>query len=324
MGFGILIFCLATASAYGQFPILTNFYGGHTATTTYNGVPVPVGSLIEAFDEEENFLADWIVGTPGLYGFLAVTDESGLVAGDPILFYVNGRSATPTGPDDATFGEENGERKEVNLLAMATLGINLVLAPSGKSAAPGDIVHYSVIVENTGDGIDFYSLHVESSNGWTLQYSTDFVYADPGENVTLSFILQVPPGEFSATDQIEYTITSGIDETVSVEGNLITFVSPTDIGDNDEVLPTGFRLYQNYPNPFNPSTTLAFDLPASSVVTLDIYNLLGRKVKEFNLGQMPAGHHDFIFDAGALSSGVYLYRLNAGDYSDIKRMVFLK
>jgi hypothetical protein len=251
-------------------------------------------------------------------------EDEGPELNDLLIVEVNGRPATPVGPDDLTWDETTHPAKEVNFLAEGSVSADFTI-PSGKTAAPGDIIQYDILAENTGNGIDFYKLETPtSSNGWTVQYSDGFTYADPGETIILRIILLVPPGAFSATDQIEFSAVSGIDETVRVDGNLITFVSPTDIIDDDDILPKGFRLYQNYPNPFNPKTAVAFDLPTSSIVNLDVYDLLGRKVMEFNLGNKPAGHHEFMIEAGTLASGVYLYRLSAGDFSDIKRMVLLK
>ncbi len=83
-------------------------------------------------------------------------------------------------------------------------------------------------------------------------------------------------------------------------------------------------LMQNYPNPFNPSTTIAFTLPSAAHVTLKVYNLVGQEVKVLMDGQLPAGSHAKIFNAENLPSGTYFYKLTAGDYTDIKRMVLLK
>jgi hypothetical protein len=88
-------------------------------------------------------------------------------------------------------------------------------------------------------------------------------------------------------------------------------------------IPSEFALSQNYPNPFNPTTTVSFQLPAPSDVTLTIYNVNGQKVTEFS-GSYETGAHSIEWDASASASGIYFYRLSAGNFTDVKKMVLLK
>ncbi len=86
-----------------------------------------------------------------------------------------------------------------------------------------------------------------------------------------------------------------------------------------------FELMQNYPNPFNPSTSIQYSIPASGVVTLEVFDTMGRRVALLvNNEQKKAGTHQLSFDASALSSGVYLYRLQAGDDVSIKKLTLIK
>lgn len=80
-------------------------------------------------------------------------------------------------------------------------------------------------------------------------------------------------------------------------------------------VPAAFELEQNYPNPFNPSTQIRFSLPRSRQVTLKIFNLLGQEVATLVSEELPAGSYSTRWDASGLASGVYLYRLQAGDPS---------
>jgi hypothetical protein len=89
-------------------------------------------------------------------------------------------------------------------------------------------------------------------------------------------------------------------------------------------IPTQYELSQNYPNPFNPETKIEFALPMSAKVKLSVYNVLGQVVVTLVDGQMEAGFHGVTFDGHDLSSGVYFYRLEAGDYSATRQMVFMK
>jgi hypothetical protein len=85
-----------------------------------------------------------------------------------------------------------------------------------------------------------------------------------------------------------------------------------------------FALLQNYPNPFNPNTKIKFTIVISGRVTLDIYNTLGQKVAILLDTKMNAGAHDVTFDASNLPSGIYFYRIQAGEFSQVKKMVLLR
>jgi hypothetical protein len=89
-------------------------------------------------------------------------------------------------------------------------------------------------------------------------------------------------------------------------------------------VPAEFRLQQNHPNPFNPSTTIQFALPKQSKVVLKIYNLLGQEVATLVEKRLAAGQHEITFDASGLSSGIYVYRLAAGEFASVKRMTLVK
>jgi hypothetical protein len=89
-------------------------------------------------------------------------------------------------------------------------------------------------------------------------------------------------------------------------------------------LPEGYCLHQNYPNPFNPSTTIRFSLPKSGYVTLKVYDILGREVETLLSGERTAGAYAVEWTPNNLASGVYLYRIQAGAFSDVKRLVLLK
>jgi len=106
--------------------------------------------------------------------------------------------------------------------------------------------------------------------------------------------------------------------------------SPTPVEDQETtILPTSFELFQNYPNPFNPSTTIEFALPERCYVNLDIYNILGQKVITLISGEVGAGFWRITWDGIDskclyVATGVYLYRLKAGDYSYCKKMLIVK
>jgi len=98
----------------------------------------------------------------------------------------------------------------------------------------------------------------------------------------------------------------------------------TAVDEEDASVPKGFTLSQNYPNPFNPVTTIAFTLPASSHTTLKVYDMLGKEVETLVDGDRAPGLHRAAFDASRLNSGVYFYKIQAGRYTDMKKMVLMK
>ena len=132
------------------------------------------------------------------------------------------------------------------------------------------------------------------------------------------------------------TATDSSDECIvritNVENNYIYDISDNTftidiISNMEEVLegiPTEFDLTQNYPNPFNPSTTLAYSIPKESHVSLKIYDVMGREVVELVNGKQTAGAYSVEFDAASLASGTYFYKLTAGEFVSVKKMVLLK
>ncbi len=88
--------------------------------------------------------------------------------------------------------------------------------------------------------------------------------------------------------------------------------------------PRGFVLNQNYPNPFNPTTTISYQLSVAGTVKLTVYNTLGQKVRTLVNGFQPAGQHTVRFDASGLASGVYIYKLESGTFTDVRKMILIR
>ena len=97
----------------------------------------------------------------------------------------------------------------------------------------------------------------------------------------------------------------------------------TDV-EEEETIPTVFKLEQNYPNPFNPSTKITYSIPARSNVSLKVFDLLGSEVAELVKGEIEAGTYDISFNASNLPSGIYFYQLIAGEFLQTKKMILIK
>lgn len=96
------------------------------------------------------------------------------------------------------------------------------------------------------------------------------------------------------------------------------------VSDLASALPTTYALEAAYPNPFNPSTEIRFALPERAPVSLVVYDALGREVARLVDGTLAAGYHRVQWEASSMPSGLYLYRLTAGTYTETRRMILMK
>lgn len=99
--------------------------------------------------------------------------------------------------------------------------------------------------------------------------------------------------------------------------------SITDVEENIE-MPTSYLLKQNFPNPFNPVTTISYSIPALQKVKLIVYDILGRKISTLVDEEKPAGTYSITFNANGLSSSVYFYRIEAGNFNQVNKMIYIK
>ena len=124
----------------------------------------------------------------------------------------------------------------------------------------------------------------------------------------------------SGTYDASLTVMDTAGATDTFEFQVVVIVLSVDVGE----LPTSFAMHQNYPNPFNPTTTIRFDLPVDSHVTLRVYDALGQLITTLVNDTRPAGSHTVQFQAQNLSSGIYLYRIEAGSYSAVRSLTLIK
>jgi len=171
-----------------------------------------------------------------------------------------------------------------------------------------------------GDGFETAEKFEALTAGFS---SADTYRTTPGElfQLTASGPIGLEPG---GIDTVSFALLAGatfgdISYAAVRADSLFTDVSSP----GERPLPSGFCLYQNYPNPFNPATTISFDLPRRSDYRLRVFNVLGRKVHELK-GTAPAGRVSIAWDASAYASGVYFYRVEAGDYRAVRKMTLLK
>ncbi len=118
----------------------------------------------------------------------------------------------------------------------------------------------------------------------------------------------------SATDKTEWLFSL----------NYILVTESTDVGVEDPGLPNKFELQQNYPNPFNPVTSISYAIPQPSQVGIGVFNSLGQEVRRLVDTRKEAGYHTVEFDGASLPSGLYFYRMSAGDFLETRRMLLIK
>jgi hypothetical protein len=155
-----------------------------------------------------------------------------------------------------------------------------------------------------------------------------------GADTVLVFIDKETDIDGSPVPQGYYVLTGVVDQyTTSVPPNNKYEIRPRSLADLTQAtgvatgggeLPVAFALRQNYPNPFNPVTTVGFEAPAGGEVKLKVYDLLGKEVATIFEGRLEAGFHTFRFDGSSLSSGIYFYRVEAGAFTELKKMTLVK
>jgi len=125
-------------------------------------------------------------------------------------------------------------------------------------------------------------------------------------------------------NKLPETFTMSVNETVERFTLTVEAGEAVNIDEPGTGLPQRVALNQNYPNPFNPSTVISYDLPEASDVTIQVYDMTGRQVATLVNSRMEAGTHEVTFNAGNLASGVYIYRLQAGEHMLTRKLTLIK
>ncbi len=171
-------------------------------------------------------------------------------------------------------------------------------------------------------------VRLKATIGGVARWQMQEVMAQTGYN-SQTLVLHFGLGNAGVIDSVKIEWPSGLSENfANVSPNrAITFtegIGPTDVKLSAASLPTELKLMQNYPNPFNPSTRIQYSLPSAQFVTLKVFDLLGREVATLVQQEEGAGVHEANFNASAFASGVYFYKLAAGDVSSTRKMFLLR
>ena len=164
-------------------------------------------------------------------------------------------------------------------------------------------------------GVDDFLHQAADSANWT----DDIPFYDPeGDGIPIDWSLGAHEHWNNATE-MRYSRNLGADEGIELVSNY----DPSGIEENNEIV-NGFTLYQNYPNPFASSTTIQFTIPSTEFVRLEIYNDLGQKIETLVNRTLSEGNYGVKWDAKNLASGVYFYRLRAGEFIETNKLILKK
>jgi hypothetical protein len=232
--------------------------------------------------------------------------------------------STNSGDDWKVLSVPSGISSPANPVLFVTLGTDLFV---GGTSAAG--IWKNSISDALPIQLASFSASTLNSSGVTLSWNTfsetnNYGFHVQRNGVDITFV----PGHGTTIQQHTYLYTDNpspghyayrlkqvdLDGTATLSGNVVV----------DMIAPAKFTLEQNYPNPFNPATTIRYGLPARSHVTMIVFNTLGQQVAELVNGEVDAGIHDVEFDGSRLASGVYFYRLVAGEHVDSKKLLLMK
>jgi hypothetical protein len=247
---------------------------------------------------------------------LTTTTQTITGLGNTTLYYwhVRGENSAATGPWSPTSAFTTVAKPE-----------QFAMQLSSRSLDFGAVTAYAVrclplII--TSIGLDTLRIGSITFSNSAFKASVTRINIAPGASFTDS-IQATAPGPSGILDGLAFIVSNAKTGTDTIALRLSVVL--VDVGERDlHATPTVFALDQNYPNPFNPTTTIRFGLPHRSMVRLTVCNTLGQSVAELVNGELEAGYHLVQFNGETIASGVYLYRLAAGDFMQTKKFCLVR
>lgn len=183
---------------------------------------------------------------------------------------------------------------------------------------------------DSGDGV-FFSVLASSAKQLVGGGSAEFYQT---RSVYTAFAADIYVGTSTTVDSCYLRIMMVADSSAASTGyhlgsyalidDLVLDNTVTGVSGREYAHPSSYELSQNYPNPFNPATEIEFTIPSDHHVTLKVYNMMGQEIETLVDEQLPQGRYKKTFDASRLSSGTYFYRIQAGSFSQVKKMAVVK
>lgn len=197
---------------------------------------------------------------------------------------------------------------------------------SDQHPIPVELTSFSAVIKDNIIALSWKTATETQNKGWNIERRTVTENKPASEWTTAGFV----NGAGTSSDRNEYSfsdkgLNNGLYEyrlkQIDFDG---TFEYSQTIEVELNTIPVEFALNQNFPNPFNPETVIKFALPVNSLVNISVYNAIGEKISELLDAQMEKGNHQITFNASNLPSGLYFYRMTAGNVVFTKKMVVLK
>jgi hypothetical protein len=211
-----------------------------------------------------------------------------------------------SGPDDGIKGADHD--------------IRVVVTNDGPSDA--DLISFELSLEAR---IDFQAT---ASDTWSCNGTNDLVACELStlaSNDSAVVNVTVRPNELGTLLASGHISSFAADPDTLNNSADVSVLVATGVGTDDEIpLPESYKLFQSFPNPFNGSTTIPFDLPEASLVKIEVFNILGQRVRVLENGRLPAGRHERTFDSTVLPSGIYLYKMETDQFVATKRMMLVR
>jgi hypothetical protein len=289
-------------------PIDSHWYSvGPGGIGQLHGLSIPISKVVYACGSSGKILKstnggnDWIsLNTPTSQTLNSIhffDDERGFAVGDSgVILYTSNGGVSPTNHPPSSFH---------------------LLEPASEDSLPvmrSITFVWQKAIDSNDDPVR-YTLLISSD--------TSVTWKSYGPTADTTLQVQSPaqtPGRYFWT----VIANDGVNATPSLDVFAFTITSVSDVDANSAMQPAEFVLLQNYPNPFNPTTTITYDVPMRSRVTLKIFNVLGQELATLVDGEVEAGRHQVHWKGTGLSSGVYLCQLKANSFVETKRMILVR
>gem|GEM_PF-3222923 len=199
-------------------------------------------------------------------------------------------------------------------------------------AAASGLVHYV-------QGSLYNTIYIDHGNGYTTHYlhlsqrtATDGIQVNKGDAIAISGDAGTPGSPHLHFEVKKNSVEvdpygwlgSGADPYTRATNEWLWLTNATGAKEVEIIAPIVFALNQNYPNPFNPSTTIKYSVPKAGLITIKVYDVLGKEIYTLVNGEKSVGNYSIEFDGSKFSSGIYFYRMQAGSYIETKKLILLK
>jgi hypothetical protein len=206
---------------------------------------------------------------------------------------------------------------------------NIIYNENDTIPNPGEQIRFRIALKNNGtvDSIKDVQAIIQTDNPNILLQNKIVQYGDISNSEILlpenEFVLRII-SDFIGDNNISFNMSIASKDTVYWFDDFTIYVDTLTSINSKAELPLGFKLYQNYPNPFNPTTRIEYQLPQRSDVLVIVYDVLGKEIEKFFYRNIEVGYHSVNFNAKNLPSGVYFYKIIAGELTNVKKMVLLR